>query len=311
MKNHFLVLISCVALLLSCSSPENDGAAFGEKVNKCLESHVKDLQLVGDNFGKTASYNSRKEAKRDYYKSRDEINAQYKNYLDEIYQEANQKKREYDDYKAQSKFKMAFNSTIDNELQKQLQLESTKTDMPYNVLAYIRSINPIKPNASQIQENLIGHSLSEGVQNGYYPSNWRWVIKENEISSFTIDKVLSNASKEYMIIAKMRLMSEVGKAFYATAKIRYVLPDDDDWIIDFVQSLGMYIVKTHLYDECVNVAQENWSYYIYNQCDVALEVGGKELNYSGWEKYSHVIPAHSSYRMGCPDDLIIDYVERP
>lgn len=311
MKNHLFVLITCMALLLSCSFPENNGVSMGAEVNKCIESHIKDLQRLESDFGKTDSYNSRKEAILDYYKSRDDINVKYKNYLDEIYNKVNQKKRNYADYKSQVKFEEAFNSTIDYDLKKSAYIEATKTELPYSILALIRSINPKKPDVSQIQMDLVGHSLSEGVQNGYYPSNWRWVIKEREISDFLIKKVLSDSQKEYMFVAKMRLTSEVGKAFDATVKIRYVLPDDDDWKIDFIQSQGIYIVKTHLYDECVSVIKENWSYYIYNQCDVALEVGGKELNYSGWEKYSHVIPAHSNYRMCCPDDIIIDYVERP
>lgn len=311
MKNHLIVLFSYMALLLSCSSPEKDGAAYGAKINKCNESHLKALQQLDADFGKNAFYNSRKEAKTSYYSAKEKINTAYEFEEDEIYKAAALTINAYNDYKSRSLCEKTFIATVDDHLKNSVRQEAVKAELPPTVLACIRSIIPPKPDINQIQKDLCGHSLSEGVDNGYYPSTWQWIISEGEISDFVIDKVLSDTPKEYLIITKMRLTSEVGKAFDATVKIRYILPDDDDWSIDFIQSQGMYIVKTLMYNDCVKLEKGDYWYYLVNQCDIALEIGGKELQYHGWEKYVHVVPAHSNHCMYNPDDIIIDYVERP
>lgn len=306
-----LFIALCSMLIPSCASPEKDGAALGLKINECNRQYLNTLQQLDINFGKNDSYNSRKSIKAAYFTAKSNANSNYRIALDEIYKVAADKKNSYGDYKSQSEFSRAYANAIDSDLQNSVQLANANTQLPSTVLAYMKSIIPTKPDISQIQKDLIGHSLSEGVENGYYSSSWRWLIENNEISEFHIDKTLTDNANEYMIIAKMRLTSDVGKAFNATVKIRYILPDDDDWIIDFTQSQGMYIVKTHLYDDCVTVEKDGWWYYLRNQCDVALEVGGKELEYNGWKKYCHVISAHNSYCIYNPDDIIIDYVERP
>jgi hypothetical protein len=306
-----LVLATGILLLCACSSPEKDGAAYGAKINKCNENHLKALQQLDADFGQTALYKSRNEAKASYYSAKEKINATYAIEEDEIYKAAALTISTYKDYKSRSLYEKAFVATIDDQLKKTVYQEALKAELPPTVLAFIRSIVPPKPGINQIQKDLVGHSLSEGVDNGYYPSTWQWVIRESEISDFAIDKVLSDTPKEYLIIAKMRLTSEVGKSFDATVKIRYLLPDDDDWSIDFIQSQGMYIVKSLLYNDCVKLEKGDYWYYLVNKCDVALEVGGKELHYHGWEKYVHVVPAHSKYCMYYPDEITIDYVERP
>ena len=311
MKKTCFAFIVIALFLISCSSPVKDGTALGNKVNECNNNHLNTLQQLDANFGKGASYNSRKTAKAAYYTAKAEANSKYQMALEEIYQMASDKRNCYDNKQSKAEFKTAFDNAIDTDLQISVETANSNSNLPTTVLSYIKSINPTKPNDFQIQHDLIGHSLSEGVDNGYYPSSWHWVICEKEISDFCIVKTLIDNPTEYMLIAKMRLTSEVGKAFDATVKIRYKLPDDDDWTIDFVQSQGMYIVKTHLYDDCVKLEQDGWWYYIKNQCDVALEVGGKELHYHGWEKYCHVIPAHNSCCMYNPDEIIIDYAERP
>lgn len=174
-----------------------------------------------------------------------------------------------------------------------------------------RSVNKAKPNVEQIKQDLIGHSLSEGVKDGYYPSYWRWTIREGEISSLSIEQVIKDSSSEYEILSNMRLTSRAGKSFNAKVRICYIFNNSEGWHIQFIQSQGMYIVKTGKYDDCVKIEKDGIWYYIVNHCEVALEVGGSELHYYGWEKYSHVLEPHGGYCMYNPDEIIIDYVERP
>lgn len=174
-----------------------------------------------------------------------------------------------------------------------------------------RVISNIKPNAEQIKQDLIGHSLSEGVKDGYYQSDWRWTIREGEISNFSIEQVIKDSSSEYEIFSNMRLTSRVGKSFNAKVRICYIFNNSEGWHIQFVQSQGMYIVKTGKYDDCAKIEKDGWWYYIKNYCELALEVGGEELHYDGWRKFSHVVEPHGSYCMYNPDEINIEYVERP
>lgn len=217
------------------------------------------------------------------------------------------------DLKKMLKYKGSIKSGIDNSLELSVRKELSNKSIPETVMAAVRTIVPPKPDDAQIVKDLVGHSLSEGTDNGYYSTNWRWVIEDDEISDFHVKSVLSESSDDYMIIAHMRLTSAVGKKMDADVKIRYILPRDDDWTIEFVQSQGMKIVKTHLYDDCVYVENGGWlitNKYIVNQCDVSLEVGGKELSCDNWSKFVRVVSPHSNASV-FGSEVVIDYVERP
>lgn len=174
-----------------------------------------------------------------------------------------------------------------------------------------KTIDKAKPNVEQIKRDLVGHSLSEGVKDGYYPSYWRWTIKEGEISNFSINQVIIDSSTEYEILTSFRLTSHSGKSFDTKARICYIFNNSEGWHLQFLQSQGMYIVKTGKYTNCVEIVKDGWWYYLKNYCELALEVCGKELHYNGWEKYSLVVEPHGSYCMYNPDEITIDYVERP
>ena len=314
-KASFFVALTITLFLFSCSSPESDGTSMANKLNKCNESYLEEMQKTESNFiagFNAAGFQTRKEAKQAYLDVAEDVYSNYRDALAKVYeQEAEMSKQYARDYKKKTKYDNALSSHIDQNMESKVIALSMATEIPESVMAKVRTVIPSKPDYLQIQEDLVGHSLSEGVENGYYLSSWRWVIKSNEISDFSIESVLSNTSQDYLLVANMRLTSEVGKAFDAKVRIRYILPQNDDWTIEFVQSMGMHIVKTHMYDDCVKVEKDGWWYYIKNHCELALEVGGKELHYSGWEKYSHVVEPHGSYCMDNPDEIIIDYVERP
>lgn len=177
-----------------------------------------------------------------------------------------------------------------------------------------RSVDKAKPNVEQIKRDLVGHSLSEGVKDGYYPSYWRWTISEGEISNFSINQVIIDSSTEYEILSSFRLTSRAGKSFDTKARICYIFNNSEGWHIQFAQSQGMYIVKTGKYNSCINVDKDSNYFYFINGCDISLEVGGIKYCWvtagrQEWVKFSEVIAPHEKYTMMY--DYRIDYVEIP
>lgn len=316
-KAVFFLTVLASLCLFSCSSPENDGKSIANKLNNCNESYMEEMQKMESNFiagFNGAAFQTRKEAKQAYLDVAEEVYTKYRDALAKVYeQEAEMAKKYASDYKKKAKYDGALHSGIDQDLESKVVELTVATKIPESVMAKVRTVISPKPDYLQIQEDLVGHSLSEGVDDGYYSSDWKWIIREGEISGFTIENVLTDNPQEYLIIAKMRLTSEEGKAFDVKVKIRYVLPQNDDWTIDFTQSLGMHIVKTGAYESCITKEKGSFGYfYVMNNCDRHLEVGGKEFNvYGGWsEKRSFVVSPHDSYGMIC-DDFKIDYVEVP
>lgn len=283
MKKAVLFSIVVAALcFFSCSSPENDGKSVANKLNKCNESYLEEMQTMESNFIASfngAGYQSRAEAKQAYLDVEDEVYSKYKDAVAKVYeQEAEMSKQYASDYKKKGKYDNALSSNFDQDLESKVVAYTMATEIPESVMAKVRTVIAPKPDYLQIQEDVVGHSLSEGVEDGYYLSSWRWVIKDGEISDFNIESVLSDTPQDYLLVASMRLTSEVGKAFDAKVKIRYILPQNDDWTIEFVQSMGMHIVKTHMYNDCVKIEKDGWWYYIKKNCELALEVG--EKNYT-------------------------------
>ena len=168
-----------------------------------------------------------------------------------------------------------------------------------------------KPNREQIAKDLVGRSLAEGVQDGYYPSDWRWTIKEKEITALKIESVLSDNPQEYMLVVMIRLTTEEGKSFNAKVKIRYKLDRNNRWIIDYAQSLGMYVVKTGRYSDCIHAYMDSSHFMFENNCDKALEVGGRTFSHGKWKKFSTIVGPNKSSCVVPVDDGRIDYVEIP
>lgn len=297
---------------------------MANKLNKCNESYLEEMQKMESNFitgFNGAGFQSRTEAKQAYLDVAEEVHSKYRDALAKVYeQEAETSKQYASDYKKKSKYDNALSSNIDQDLESKVVALTMATEIPKSVMAIVRTVIPSKPDYLQIQEDLVGHSLSEGVENGYYSSGWKWIIEDGEISDFEIISVLSDTPNEYVIIATMKLTSMVGKAFNTKVKIRYILPACDDWRIEYITSLGMSVVKTGLYNDLINVERDNcndgffvytrrYCYFIENKGDIPLEIGYEK--YDGtWSKESTVIKAYDTYQIEC-DDFRIDYVEIP
>ena len=176
-----------------------------------------------------------------------------------------------------------------------------------------------KPDERQIALDLVGHSLTEGKENGYYPSSWNWKIEEGQVSNVKILSVEEDNSTYYRVVVSMRLSSNT-RAFDCKAIVAYKLDDINGWQIDMIKSRGMDIVKTHRYDDCITIGlRPSFAFaetlHAINNCDVSLEVGGSYLcSYDHrWTRFSIVVPPNSEKEIdySAESDWHIDYVERP
>ena len=187
----------------------------------------------------------------------------------------------------------------------------------------IHSCSNIIPDEERVAADLIGHSMGEGKENGYYPKSWLWIIEDGEISDLKILSVEERSASYYRIIVSMRLSSRT-RAFDCKAAISYRFDDSNGWQIELIQSLGMDIVKTHRYDNCINirfthdavvyVASDPYDVHIFNQCDIPLEVGGSYLCAydNNWQNFCIIVPANSSKTIQYPAwDIQVDYIEQP
>lgn len=159
------------------------------------------------------------------------------------------------------------------------------------------------PGVKQIQKDLVGHSLAEGVTNGYRSADWRWTIKEKQISRLRIVQVLSKTPREYMAIVQMRL-SNGYYAYNAKAKIKYIRTAQNRWKMDYVVSEGMYIVVTHEYDNFIRseIVDDGWggTYCLQftNMSELSLAIGGDMLTYNGWQRFSVLLKPNKKASVG-------------
>lgn len=194
---------------------------------------------------------------------------------------------------------------------------------PSNYASYTeitRSKNE-KPSINSIPYDLIGHKLSEGVSEGYHKKDWTYSIENNSITNFSVDEVLTNDNSNYLIVSSFHLKG--GNNFYydTHAKISYI-NNGDGWELNYVNSLGMFVVSDGQYDDCIicEIADDGWGgvncLSIRNISECTLVVGGQIRTYNGWLKFSKPVSPHDSGSVGGTfgggnvQDYIIEFVVR-
>ena len=197
-------------------------------------------------------------------------------------------------------------------------------------IAIVTSINvfavnpPAKPTREQIAKDLIGHRLNEGYgdEDGWFSKDWHWDVKRGQIKALQIQDVLKNTNKDYCVIVKIRLQSEVN-AFNAKVKINYHLNKYNKWEIEYVVSQGMDIVRTHKYDDCLSFAivDDGWGgvnvLQINNNSGIELGCAGYIKASGEWIKFSVRIDPYKSKGVGgtfCGGNVSnykIEFIERP
>lgn len=183
------------------------------------------------------------------------------------------------------------------------------------------SKSSVKPTLSSIPYDLIGHVVTEGTSNGYYPSDWKYIIEDNDIKHIQIEDVIADDNDQYIAVIRMQLRgnnisdtNNISNYYYDTKiKIRYINHPQNGWTLDFVHSLGMTVVSDGVYDDVIvkriDPDHKFW-YRLNNNGDIPLTVGGRYLDsHDEWCKFLELIPAHSQTRF-LTDDIIIDFVIR-
>lgn len=285
MKNLSLLCAVLTAFLCaSCSSPEGEGKKLAQRMNECAESFLKEKQKAETDFVShfnASDYSTRAEALEAYDQAMIKVLDEYNARHDDVAVERSEIAGKYtNDYKKMAAFETAYDNNIDSELNDRLLDAIAETDYPTAVLAKVKTVIPVKPDETQIKKDLVGHQLSEGLEKEkcWFQEDYRWKIGDYEIHDFKIEEVLRDDAKEYIFIATMRLENELN-AFNARAKVSYVLPDAEDWTLEFVNSLGVTIIKTHKYDDLISCAIEDdgWggvdALFITNNAEIELGVG--------------------------------------
>lgn len=191
-----------------------------------------------------------------------------------------------------------------------------------------------KPSIEMIQKDLIGHSLTEGDDSGYYEESWRWTIEKGQISDFSVIDTVLDSDNGFVITAKMKLTNlSNGKSYNAITQIIYGLSNGKNWTLESVMSEGMSIVKTGKYDKFIKIEEgvcgegivvdgfdldvldllKSNCYTVSNKGDISIEVGYRKRCGNDWIKESVVLDANDSFIIEGDNlmDLIIDYVELP
>ena len=101
---------------------------------------------------------------------------------------------------------------------------------------------PPKPTRNQIAKDLVGHRLKEGYDNGWFPSDWVWVIEEGEIKAMKIEEVLKDTDTDYSINVVMRLEGD-GKTFKANGEVVLKVKDN---AINFLEEKLSFILINEL-----------------------------------------------------------------
>ena len=316
MKKIFVTLTLCLYFWGCSVSPYQQGIKLSEEYNGCIDAYFKASEKVGEDFAQElpGKYTSRSAAMEEYVQLLRQCHQTYLKKWSAIEAKETQFRKKAKSTSELREFESGLASREMYVFVYEPDLETVEISPA--VLQKVRMIYPPKPNEMQISRDLVGHTLSEGKEDGYYPQSWTWKIIDDGVSDLKILSVEENSNNRYVITVSMRLSSDT-RAYDAKASISYILEDTSDWRIEFIQSKGMDIVKTHRYDDCVkcyiNRGLIGGGLAAENNCEIALEVAGKELTYSGkWVTFCCVIPPHEqkiiSYNY---TDFKVDYIERP
>ncbi|MDE5561533.1 MAG: hypothetical protein K2J00_07040 [Bacteroidaceae bacterium] len=164
-------------------------------------------------------------------------------------------------------------------------------------------IDTALPTIERIKKELVGHSLAEGLSNGYHREDWLWIIEEGQIKSLAITDTIELNEHNFVFKVIMKLSAPY-YSYKVKAQIKYTTTTNLSWKFDYVQSLGMNIIVTHEYDTCIksSIVDDGWGgvdcVQFKNISEMTMAVGGDFLTYNGWQRFSTVIKPHSSSSVG-------------
>jgi hypothetical protein len=311
--------ITMCVIFTSCFSPESDGKKAVEKLCDCDNEFTENLGKETRNFiGNFADYGfkTRVEAREKSEELIGKAEHEYMNCIQKAQEQYVKLKGKYaGNYEDATKFEHAYNARRD--VYEQEIGNGIPNQMEINDL--ILTIIPPKPDTEKIKRDLVGRKITE-QPDGYHRKDWYWEIKDGDIKEIQIISE-NKQGEEYLYEVRLILQAD-GGAHEALANITYALRQNDDWMIDFLESKQVNIVKTGKYNNCITLQRKGrsgeYELELTNHCDVALVIGGVILSEFGneWKKFSTVVDASAANSIGglfsiSVRDYQIYFVERP
>ena len=305
--NNILCLMALV-LCVACAGdpPKIVGEQVATKYNNCFDVLVADINNTGNEFVKNFDKNR--------YQTRAAVRAEFTAKIDEVIRkydtehaviEAEQAKIEQKYAKKPERlteFRNAFDATIKPNDDKQVKEKAYIND---SLNKLILTITPPAPENEQIKKDLVGQSVRE-PKSGYNGGNTVWKIKDGDIKQFAVDSCMQK-EKEYLYKLRMTLQAQGGAAEVACS-VKYVLVDQDNWVIRSITTEEFGVVKTGLYDKCIERVQGYLCWNFFNNSNRALMVGGLRLWGSKWIKFQEIVPCYDTRSVFC-SEYKIHYIE--
>ena len=293
MKSFLLVACATIGLTLfsSCGSPAGEGGDYATKENnlyKEIEQKLNNLNKELSTDINAGKYASRTEAKEAWLARHRELFGQFEQGTQDIAQELEELEgsMESDKY---SELEDAYENGLDVDMRQKLWTRLNDTVLPPDVLKSISKIIPVKPDEKQIQKDL-AHSTFTGAVGDYFYENHREIkVDEYDITNLHVIEVEKDNDGEYIVKVSLRLVGKVNRdrQIDVNCKLRYILPQYDDWTIDFFQTESLTPVKTDIYNNCVrlvNTSGFSGGLRVENNCNIPLEVYVRFNAYGHWEQ---------------------------
>jgi len=322
MIKNKLFFIGIAIILVACSpSPEADGKKAYQKFDDCETEFHKNLTKESQRFVSNFAgfgFTTRIEAREKSEAVLEGVVRSFESCNQRAEQDYTKLKSKYVGHREKTeKFDYAYNASRSFNKSK-LTFELPNQD---EINKLILGIIPSKPNLEKIRTDLAGRRIRE-QPDGYRPQTWSLEIKRDEIKEIEIINERKQGD-DYLFEVRM-ILQGAGGANEALINIKYILRQNDDWTIDFLESKQLNVVKTGKYDNCIKIERgyNNEGLGFFNHCDVALAVGGVVFvkRDRQWRKFYTVVDGNNKYAKSWYDldffspsisDFKIHFIERP
>lgn len=312
------ILLVLITLVSSCNflslSPSAEGVEIAELYNNSLETFSSSQSEVLNqfavefmNYNFTTRIEARKVAREKLKPTIDKFNSDIAK-ADLAFQKA--QKKYIENYEERLEFQNAFKQNIVSFDADEVIENASKNQ---NLDRLIKSIIPPRPDVSKLCKDLIGRKMKE-PSDGYRRGNLVWTIADGEIKDIKILEI--NEENSTLVYNCEMILQADGGSLRVKCRVRYILGDYDDWTIQTLYTDSFEIVKTGMYDSCVEVSLNHGfgdTLKLVNNCDVALAVGLAYYDGATWKKIEFILNPvdQTTWTALMIHDFKLHYIELP
>jgi len=359
-KNIFIGSMAFCIIMSACSSPESDGIKAAkmsynyrkelyQKRNEIIKEQNKAYESYIQKFD-SYSFKTRIEAREKLNECLEKSKESFQKFETEArelenkaYEYRNKLRSKYEtNREKEGKFSYAYNNYKPKERDSKPIQENIYIDYQGQIKTLIQSIIPLKPDLTQLKNDLVGKSIIGNPLNEYmvaHSSNSDYYNRDFRVSITSLDNLKTveilnvtdnstNSGKEYVLNVHLILQKEFNQ-FDANVNVKYELKhNEDNWEFASIETKLMDIVRTDKYNNCIK------SQYITkggfgipsrhieftNSCDIDLVVMGKVSSYEMGRKFNIKVPANgkavldnytiNSNQVLYVTDFVIHFIER-